>query len=140
MHNSQDKTNRDLHHYNQFMQERFSESIADQNRQMDNLARQLLTVELAISGLFITVLKLVNGTNPLEFNGAVSFIFSCWFIALILNIMAMLPRDYNNVNPDSPDEIKQFFKESARFKLILLLPSLFLFIAGIAIIVYDLAA
>jgi hypothetical protein len=40
-----------------FMQERFSEAIADQSTIMTSLAQQLLVVELAIPGLYAAILN-----------------------------------------------------------------------------------
>ncbi|MEJ1298218.1 MAG: hypothetical protein RPU34_12520 [Candidatus Sedimenticola sp. (ex Thyasira tokunagai)] len=43
------------------LRERFTDEITGQPERLDALARQLLTLELAISGLYATVLKLIHG-------------------------------------------------------------------------------
>ena len=43
------------------LREKFDESIAAQSEQMDKLGQQLITLELAIPGLYATVLKLISG-------------------------------------------------------------------------------
>ena len=44
-----------------FLQQKYQESIVNQADLMDKLATQLITLELAIPGLYATVLKLVQG-------------------------------------------------------------------------------
>lgn len=45
----------------ELIQERYIEEFARQSEHMDALARQLITLELAIPGLYATLLKLVAG-------------------------------------------------------------------------------
>ncbi|MCK5897153.1 MAG: hypothetical protein KAG20_10120, partial [Cocleimonas sp.] len=90
------------------MQERFTEAIADQSKLMDALAQQLLLVELIIPGIYATSLKLISGVEKLEFTGGIAIAFSCWFIALACTVTAMIPRQYNDINRNSPASIEAF--------------------------------
>jgi nitrogen fixation-related uncharacterized protein len=121
-----------------FMQERFTEAIANQSKQMDTLAQQLLVIELAIPGLYATSLKLVSGTEKTEFSLAIAIAFGCWFIALIFIIFAITPRQYKDINRNSTASIEAFFDNAAGRKLSLLMPSLALFVVGITAILWDL--
>ena len=121
-----------------FMQERFSEAITDQSKLMDTLAQQLLLVELAILGLYATALKLISGTDKLDFSWGIAFAFSCWIIALVCTVFAIIPRQYSGINRNSPSDIEAFFDRAAKRKLVLLVPSLFLFVVGTLSILWDL--
>lgn len=121
-----------------YMQERFSEAIADQSKLMDTLAQQLLLVELAVLGLYATALKLISGTGTLDFSWGIAFAFSCWIIALVCTVFAIIPRQYRNINHNSPSDIEAFFNQAAKRKLTLLVPSLVLFVAGTLSILWDL--
>ena len=121
-----------------FMQERFTEAIANQSKQMDTLAQQLLVVELAIPGLYATALKLVSGADKTEFTLAIAIAFGCWLVALICTVSAIIPRQYKGINRNSSSSIEDFFDTAAKRKLSLLIPSLALFVVGISAILWDL--
>jgi hypothetical protein len=59
--NDQPLTTRPPDAYEAKIKEKYAESFAGQSDLMDKLAQQLLTLELAIPGLYATVLKLVAG-------------------------------------------------------------------------------
>ncbi len=66
------------------LQERFYEAIANQAALMDKLAQVLLTVELAIPGLYATTLKLISGKEKtFILSCPLIFAFLCWLAALI---------------------------------------------------------
>jgi hypothetical protein len=57
------------------LREKFAESVAGQSDLMDQLARQLITLELAIPGLYATVLKLTQGDKAtVTVRGALSLV------------------------------------------------------------------
>ncbi len=125
----------------QKLKEKYAESFAAQSDLMDALARQLLTLELAIPGMYATALKLVSGSNAtLPLNAWLIAAFSLWFGALALTLIALVPKEYQ-VDPDilerDPDAksntlgVKDFFTQSARYKRNLLLPAAGLFFGGI---------
>ena len=121
-----------------FMQERFSEAIAEQSKLMTALAQQLLVVELAVIGLYATTLKLINGSDKVLITWEISIAFSCWIIAMILTILAMIPRMDSKIIRQSPDSIEAFFSRAARRKFVLLLPAIGFFIGGVLCIIMDL--
>lgn len=122
--------------------EKYAESFANQGDLMDKLAQRLLTVELAIPGLYATVLKLVAGdkaTVPVNYFLYVTF--GLWVLALALTLMALLPRAWK-VNTEIMQRdpgsttgeigLKDFFVKSAKYKRTLLIIATILFFAGIA--------
>lgn len=121
-----------------FMQERFSEAIAEQSRLMDTMAQQLLMIELAIPGLYATMLKLISGNEQLQLSCAMGLAFTCWLLAIIATVLAMLPRKYREVVRDSPDSIEAFFDQAARYKRCWLMGSILLFVSGLVSIIMDL--
>jgi hypothetical protein len=130
------------------LREKFAESFAGQAEQMDKLGQQLITLELAIPGLYATVLKLTEGeTATLSVDGWFIFTFGFWLAALTLTLIALVPRNWH-VDPTilKPDpsgktktvDLETFFRKSAQYKRRLLIPAIVLFwlgILGAAIIV-----
>lgn len=133
--------------------EKFAETIAGQCDLLDQLARQLITLELALPGLYATVLKLVSGDKATLQPSVILWIaFGCWLAALLLTLISLIPRKWlvnreimqQNPRQNSKQDPKQgrrvktrelgiedFFKKSARYKRRLLLPACLLFFAGI---------
>ncbi len=133
----------------ELIQERYIEEVARQGEHMDALARQLITLELAIPGLYATLLKLVAGgkaTVPgdLQLYAA----FGCWFLALLFSLLGLIPRKYR-VDPRKLDEdtgcgaeslrILGFFRCSARYKRRLLIASGLLLFTGVFVAALDIA-
>ncbi|MGH8476604.1 MAG: hypothetical protein ACRER2_12670 [Methylococcales bacterium] len=122
------------------LRERFSNAIAEQSSLMDNLAKSLLTVELAIPGFYASILKLVGCKESLALAWPVGIAFGCWLIALAATLYAVLPKAYE-VDPEqirnSPTSIESFFYHSARHKWRFLLVSIVFFIAGIGALFWD---
>ena len=130
----------------ELIQERYLEEIAKQSERMDALARQLVTLALAIPGLYATLLKLVAGDKAVVASGwALYSAFGCWLLALVLSLVSLIPRRYR-VEPrrlegmdeacagEQPLSILAFFRCSARYKRRLLLPSALLLFAGVFIL------
>jgi len=123
------------------LKDKYAESIAAQSEQMDNLGRQLITLELAIPGLYTTVLKLIGGTNATLCAGPALYItFICWFIALLLTLFSLIPREWKvdrNIMKQDPGEqtdtlgIEDFFQKSAQYKRCLLIAASLLFFCGV---------
>jgi len=125
------------------LKEKYAESFAGQSDLMDKLAQQLLTLELAIPGLYATVLKLVaSNKTAVPENWMFYLIFSLWFLALLLTLWALLPRAWKvntKIMQKAPrsasDElgIKDFFVKSAEFKRNCLVAAAILFFLGITL-------
>ncbi len=122
------------------LQERFYDSVAGQAELMDKLAQTLLTVELAIPGLYAAVLKLISGKDSLTLSYLLVFAFCCWLLALICTLYAVFPKPYQ-VNTreirNSANSIETFFNNSARYKWHRLLYSVGFFIAGLGAVLWD---
>lgn len=123
------------------LRDKFYERFVSQNDQMDKLGQQLITLELAIPGLYATVLKLLQGeTAVLPDNNWLYFTFLCWFLALLLTLISLIPRTWQ-VDPtilkDDPAGrgevlgLEAFFYQSARYKRNLLIPACLFFWVGI---------
>jgi hypothetical protein len=128
--------------YEEKIKEKYAESFANQGDLMDKLAQQLLALELAIPGLYATVLKLISGDKAtVPVNNMLYVTFGLWVVALGLTLMALMPRAWK-VNPEimlrDPKSttgelgIKDFFAKSARYKRNLLIVATILFFFGIA--------
>ena len=90
---------------------------------MDKLGYQLITLELAIPGLYAAVLKLTEGDKAtVDANAWFIATFGFWLVALALTVWAVLPRFYRVdteiIEGGTADAIgiKQFFDESAKIK------------------------
>ncbi len=127
----------------------FVAAIIDQPKLLDELAKQLVTLNLAIPGLYATALKLIGGDDAVV-NSAIMIIgaFVCWFIALALSLFSLRPRKWKvdrsklrsniPVAPGQPLSIEEFFMATATYKRRLLaLATLFSFtgicLAGLTI-------
>jgi hypothetical protein len=129
--------------YEKKLREKYAESFASQGDLMDKLAQQLLTLELAIPGLYATVLKLIRGDKAtVPVNNVLYVTFALWIVALGLTLAALMPRKWK-VNPTIMERdpksttgelgIKDFFAESARYKRNLLIAATILFFFGITL-------
>jgi len=129
--------------YEAKIKEKYAESFANQSDLMDKLAQQLLALELAIPGLYATVLKLIRGDEAIVPVNAMLYVtFALWIVALGLTLAALMPREWK-VNPQIMERdpksttgelgIKDFFAKSARYKRNLLIVATILFFAGITL-------
>ena len=125
----------------QILQAKFYEHLVAQSDLMDKIAAQLLTVELAVPGLYAAVLKLVQGdkaTVPL--NAPAVIAFALWLLALLLTLVSLFPRKWRvdtgllRQAPGKMDEalgIEDFFHHTAAHKRNLLLAASVCFFFGI---------
>jgi hypothetical protein len=120
----------------------FVTAIIDQPKLLDELAKQLVTLNLAIPGLYATALKLIGGDDAVV-NSAIMIggAFFCWFVALALSLFSLIPRKWKvdqsilrrNVEVRKGDalSIEEFFRASARYKRLLLIAASLLCFVGI---------
>ena len=123
------------------LKEKFAESIAGQCEHMDKLGRQLITLELAIPGLYATVLKLTSGGKAtLSTSPGLYIAFACWFIALLFTLTSLIPRRWKvnrNIMKQDPSietqelGIEDFFHKTAQYKRSLLISASLLFFVGV---------
>lgn len=130
------------------MREKFYENITAQSDLMDKLSERLLTLELAIPGLYATALKLVSGNDATVIVNAAFYVtFACWLAALTLTLMALTPKKWVvdpailKQDPKKFSEglgIEDFFERSALYKRRLVTASSVLFFVGIFSAVFTL--
>ena len=127
--------------HEKLLRQKFYESVTAQSDLLDKLGERLLTLELAIPGLYATALKLVSGDKATLFIGAALYVtFTCWLIALALTLAALTPKKWQ-VDPailkQDPQKFSEglglddFFEQSATRKRRLLMVSSVVFFAGI---------
>jgi hypothetical protein len=139
-------TTRPLDEGEKLLQQKYVEAVAGQSALMDELAKHLITIELAIPGLYATVLKLRQGegaTVKADFWFYLTVI--CWFLALALVLISLIPRDYDvdtsmlqsdPVGRSRNLSIEDFFRQSAVYKRRLLIVSVIFFWTGIVSAVF----
>lgn len=120
---------------------KYAEDLAAQSERLDRVAERLITLELAIPGLFATVLKLVAGDKVVApMNAFLYAAFFCWLLALVLTMLALLPRSWqvdeqvmekDSFAHDAPLGIRDYFQKTARHKQRLIMPSAVLLFIGI---------
>jgi hypothetical protein len=111
---------------------------------LDELGKQMVTLCLAIPGLFATVLKLTGGDDAvLPANCFVFWAFGCWLAALVLSLASLVPvtrkvdrQVMRRAQPAAKGQalsIEEFFTQSAKYKRRLLVAAALLCFAGIAL-------
>ena len=130
------------------LRQKFYESIAAQSDLMDKMSERLLTLELAIPGLFATVVKLTRGDKAtVTINAALNIAFACWLLALILTLIALTPKKWRvdltvlKQDPKKLSEglgIEDYFEQSALYKRRLVVASSILFFIGVFSAVFTL--
>ena len=74
------------------LQEKFAEDIANQATLMDSMGKQLLSLELAMVGIYATVLKLIAGNEAtLQGGWSVGITFLFWLMAVVATVLAIFP-------------------------------------------------
>ncbi len=127
---------------------KFDEEFTNQPQRLDEIAKLLITIELAIPGLYATALKLINGDKAtLTLSLEVYFAFIFWALALLFTLLAILPRTYNVdraiIRRTTPHEfleplsIEAYFKKSATYKYEWIVTSCIYFFIGIIFAVYS---
>lgn len=117
-------------------------AVVGQPALLDELGKQMVTLCLAIPGLFATVLKLTGGDEAvLPASGFVLSAFACWLVALILSLASLVPvtrsvdrQVIRRAQPAAKGQalsIEEFFTKSAKDKRSLLIAAALFCFAGI---------
>jgi hypothetical protein len=126
-----------LDKFDETLREGFAKALTEQAMHFDELAKQLITLELAIPGLYAVALKLVSGdTAKLNHSAPIILAFICWLLALGFTFGSLIPEKYT-VDKNSLSDIQRYFSQSAKHKLYLLIPSSALCFFGICLVVFD---
>jgi hypothetical protein len=138
---------RPMNEYEKLMREKFYESLTAQSGLMDKLSERLLTLELAIPGLYATFNQLIGGEKAtVRLNPAFYITFICWFVALILTLIAMIPKKWAvditllRQDPKKISEVlgmEDYFEQTALYKRRFLIASSILFFVGIFFAVFT---
>ena len=108
---------------------------------MDKWARDLLKLELAIPGIYVTALKFIEGSSAKAPASPLLFAtLGCWGLSLLITVVALIPRKWKvdvtkvKADPDGEKELlslEGFFSKSAGYKRRLLVTSTILFFIGL---------
>ena len=124
--------------YDELLLDNFAKDVAAQSTRLDDLAKQLITLNIAIPGLYATVLKFISGETAVVNDPVLLIItFAAWLLALDFALASLFPHPYT-VDPDSPSEIETFFYRSAQHKRKLLAAASLLSFFGICFAVFSL--
>ena len=122
----------------------FVQSVIEQPKLLDELAKQLVTLSLAIPGLYATVLKFVSGDAAVVCSvKLIAGAFICWFLAMLLSLGSLIHRKWkvdrtilrrNEVaTKGQPLSVEEFFMASASYKRNLLIAACLLCFTGICL-------
>jgi hypothetical protein len=141
-------TTRPVNENEKLLRTKFFESIAAQSDLMDKLGEKLLTLELAIPGVYATALKLIRGDKAtVGVDWLLILAFAFWASALVMTLIALTPKNWKvdirvlKQDPKKFEEglgIEDFFNQSARYKRGWLTASSVVFFAGIVSAVFTL--
>lgn len=124
--------------YDEALLDTFAKDVAAQATRLDDLAKQLITLNIAIPGLYATVLKFISGEKAVVNDPLLLLItFAAWLLALGFALASLFPQRYQ-VDPDSPSEIETFFYRSAQHKRKLLAAASLFSFFGICFAVFSL--
>lgn len=139
-------TTRPINENEDFLRRKFYETIVAQNELLDKISERLITLELAVPSLYVTILRLVRGDNEvLVINYALYTTFACWLVSLILTMMALFPRKWKvdlSIIRQDPDKFKDglgiedFYEKSANYKRVLLVFASIIFFSGVFFILF----
>lgn len=116
---------------------KFAEDVAAQATRLDELAKQLITLCIAVPGIYAAVLKIVLGKDGVMPGENLVFLaFLTWLLALFFSIAALLP-ERQAVDPDSLTEIQDYFYKTARYKYWLICIACLCSFSGIALAVFS---
>lgn len=124
-----------------FLREKYYAAKTSQSELMDQLARDLIKLELAITGIYTAVLKLVEGADAVMPEPLMIYwVFGFWGTSLLLTLISLFPRqwmvDTSKVKPGPNGEgeilsLEGFFQKSAAYKRSLLMGSAVIFFVGL---------
>lgn len=124
------------------VQEYWKETVKQADR-MDDLAKELFKLEVAIPGLYVTALKLFADKGG-RISGYVMWAFICWGLALVVTLWGLIPKRYRvmmdavervqePIFRDGRMTIKQYFSAVAGRKRWFLIVASALFFIGIVL-------
>lgn len=120
-----------------FIKEKYLESLTQQPALINDVIKQLFTVELAVPGIYIAILKLNHDDKQaIVISDDLYYVFACWLVSFVCILIALIPRSYR-VNPDDHTELRESFFRVALYKFTWLVASTTAFVAGLFFAVKD---
>lgn len=105
-----------LSKFDESLLDNFAKDVSAQATRMDDLAKQLITLNIAIPGLYAAILKFVSGEKAVVTDHLLLFItFGAWLLSLGLAFVSLFPERYEAA-ADSLADIQQYFYQSAKRK------------------------
>ena len=124
-----------------FLLEEFKKEVVKQSDRMDDLAKELFKLELAIPGIYATVLKLFVDRNTQLSGHLVLGAFLCWAAALGLTLWGLSPKkrevlkdavERGRIGSDTGKmTIREYYTQIAEGKLLCLRVASVIFFIGI---------
>ena len=124
--------------------EEFGREIIKQGERLDDVAKELFKLELAIPGIYAAALRLVVDKDVISKMIVVAFAF--WSVALGLTLWSIFPKRYSvlrsvarwadKCTSSNKMSIEEFYTESTRRKYRLLLGASICFFCGIVCAVW----
>ena len=131
--------------------EAFHQEIIKQNDRLDDLAKEMVKLELGIPGAYAVALTLLAGKDAVISAAWLLPVFIFWMLAVGLSFLALFPRKYK-VLEDTPRRdrtrkatddnltIQEYFQESASYKYSLLSGAAVSFFIGTILAVISILA
>lgn len=95
----------------------FAQDVAQQATRLDDIAKQLITLNLAIPGIYAAILKFISGDKATLTDPTTLYItFGLWLFALGCTLFSLFPKR-NEIDPDDLNAIYNYFSQSAQRKL-----------------------
>ena len=115
----------------------FANDVAAQATRLDDLAKQLITLSIAVPSVYAAILKLVQGDTGVMPRADITFFaFVAWLLALGLSLVSLLPEPHK-IDPDSLTEIQNYFSQSAKRKYFFLCCACICSFIGITLAVFS---
>ena len=123
--------------YQDSLQDSLAKDVANQATRMDDLAKQLISLNLAIPALYGAVLKLTQGDGATVSGWLVFIAFFSWLVSLGLALITLLPIK-NKVDPNNLSALEKYFSASAQRKQKLVIAASLLTFFGVCLVIFGL--
>lgn len=105
-----------LSKFDEILLDNFAKDVTAQATRMEDLAKQLIALNIAIPGLYATVLKFVHGEKAIMTNHRwLIMTLIAWLLSLGLAFVGLFPVRYKAA-ADSLGDLQRYFYHSARRK------------------------
>lgn len=123
--------------YHESLQDSLAKDVANQAGRMEDLAKLLISLNLAIPALYGAVLKLTQGATATISGVLILIAFASWLVALGLAFMVLLPVK-TKVNPNNLLALEKYFATTAERKQMLVMIASLTTFFGICLVIFGL--